>query len=71
MKHSRWIYMIAALTLFSAHQTRRQDTDKPEYVRGPAMVHPIMSPAPAANVHAKKSLRKKAQNPAAARFRAF
>jgi len=71
MKNSRWIYMIAALTLFSAHQTRRHDTDKPEYVRGPAMVHPVMPPASAANARIKNSSLKKARHPAAARSQAF
>lgn len=41
MKTSRWIYMICALVLFSAHQTHRKDADKPDYSRSPAMVHPV------------------------------
>ncbi len=37
MKFSRWIYTICALALFSAHQTHRNDADKPDYSRSPAM----------------------------------
>lgn len=40
MKTSRWIYTICALALFSAHQTHRNDADKPDYSRSPAMIRP-------------------------------
>jgi hypothetical protein len=43
MKHSRWIYTICALALFSAHQTHRRDADKPDYARGPAMIREELS----------------------------
>jgi len=75
MKKSRWIYMIAALTLFSAHQTHRNDTDKPDYARDPAMVKPVAASPRAMKILSKtrsgKSFNKKAWHPTAAGSQAF
>jgi hypothetical protein len=71
---SKWIFIISALALFSAHQANQQshhlghqsDSELPEYIRGPAMVHsdaPLASPSThpmKANNH--KSLRHKSSN---------
>lgn len=46
MKKTTWIYMICALTLFSAQQTHKRDADKPDYSRSPAMIRQAKSPAP-------------------------
>jgi hypothetical protein len=48
MKKTNWIYVICALTLFSAQQTHKRDADKPDYSRSPAMIRPVDSQAPRA-----------------------
>ena len=61
----KWIFMICAVALFSAHQTHRTGAETPDYARGPAMVRsPLIKSK--ARIKNRAGHKTKAQNPAQA-----